>query len=116
MAKGKGCNDPSERVDDCGNPAVGGTNQGQPLFDSANLRLLEMLVGAKANAKPGIVGQVQEPARALSLRNRLTGENNFVANERQHVGCSWNRDRSSLLARQKPAWDAGELRQAGSFE
>src|SRR6266853_5712386 len=81
MAKRKGCNNPPKRIDDCGNPTVGGANQWQSLLDSANPGLLEMLVGTGADPKPSVVGQIQEPAGPLSIWNRFAGKNSFVADE-----------------------------------
>src|SRR5262249_51112129 len=47
--------DTPERIDDCGNSAIGGPHQRKPLFDRAYSRLLEVLVGACAGAEPTVV-------------------------------------------------------------
>ena len=41
-----------------GNAGVGRANQRHAVFDRADLRLLEMLIGARRVAEPGIVGDI----------------------------------------------------------
>src|SRR6516162_6458869 len=57
----QGFDDAPERIDDCGNPAIGGPHQRKPLFDRAYSRLLEVLIGACAGAEPAVIGQIEEP-------------------------------------------------------
>src|SRR5262249_56703139 len=58
----QGFDDAPERIDDCGNSAIGGPHQRKPLFDRAYSRLLEVLVGACAGAEPAVISQIEEPA------------------------------------------------------
>ena len=62
---------PAEAVDDGRNAGIGGAHQREPEFDRAQARLREMLVGPGREAEPGVVGDIQHPARTLGARERI---------------------------------------------
>ena len=80
---GRLASDASMRVDDGGNPCIGGTNQRQPLLDGAQTRLVQMLVGSGRGAEPGVVCQVQQPARPASVARHALGKYRFIADQRR---------------------------------
>src|SRR5262249_41827765 len=131
--------DAPERIDDRGNSAIGRPYQRKPLFDRAYSRLLKMLIGACAGAEPSIIGQVEEPtgpfhapghgrpgevtadvaagpAPALGARWRVPGENDFVADQRQKIWCSWRRLIAPLVAGDESAANLRELLQTEALE
>src|SRR5215472_16903084 len=130
----QGFDDAPERIDDCGNSAIGGPHQRKPLFDRAYSRLLEVLVGACAGAEPAVIGQIEEPAGpfcpadygrpgeiaadmavepalAFAARYRVAGKNDFVTDQRQKIWCSWRRLIAPLVAGDESAADLRELLQ-----
>jgi hypothetical protein len=56
---------PSQRINHRRYAGVCRTNHRQPLFDRAQARLLQVLIGAGRNAKPAVIGKVDDPARTV---------------------------------------------------
>jgi hypothetical protein len=51
--------DPAMRVDDGGDARIGRANERQPLFDGPHAGLMQMLIGSRRCAKPGIIRQIE---------------------------------------------------------
>ena len=59
----QGIDDAPARIDNGGDAVVSRTQQRQPVLHRANLRLPEVLVGARRVAKPSIVRDVHDKFR-----------------------------------------------------
>src|SRR5262249_57209816 len=135
----QGFDDAPERIDHCGNSAIGGPHQRKPLLDRAYARLLKVLVGACTGAEPSVIGQVEEPARSfptsghgrpveiaadvavepalpLAAWHRVAGKNDFITDQRQKIRRPWRRLSATLLAGEEAAAELGELHQAEPLE
>src|SRR5262249_4615405 len=82
----------------------------------AHARLLKMLVWPAADAEPAVVGDVDEPARTLAARYRLTGKDDLVADQRQDARSARYVQRAPSLARNEAADHLGQLAQAQMLE
>ena len=82
------CNS-SHGIDYCGDSGVGGTRNRKSLFDGAHTGDQKMLVRPRPGTEPGIVGHVDQPARALTGCH-CTGKNYFIADQGRDLGRARN--------------------------
>src|SRR5207237_1252589 len=61
--------------------AVCGANARQSLLDRPQPCLLQMLVGTSRDAKPAVIGQIDDPARSVVVRGNVGGKNRFVTDQ-----------------------------------
>src|SRR5262249_24298060 len=103
--------DAAQRVNDRRNAGIRRARQRQSLFNGPYARLLEMLVRTWAAPEPAVVRQIEHPAwptpvadnerpaqivtkmvikpsAPIVVRHCIARENDFVTNQRQHVGCA----------------------------
>src|SRR6266545_1367148 len=128
------CDDPTRRINDAADAVVGDPDQRQPFLDRAGAGDREMLERAGAAAVPGVVGDVEDPARARLRIDDGAGEDRLVADQWCEARKPWQCNRlragsgaqidhagSDLLERQDIAqryvfaeWDEMRLVVAGA--
>ena len=106
----------AQRIDDCGDAGVCCPYQREPLLDGTQTRLLEVLVRAAAEPEPAVIGQVEQPARALARHSDFVREDDFIAKQRESRRRTRNLHRMPHLAGNEPAGDLRELHQTDPFE
>ena len=75
------CDNTSHRIDHGGNAGIGSTHHRQSLLDRAQPHLLQMLIGAGRDSEPAVIGQVDDPARAIVARGNVAGKDRLVADQ-----------------------------------
>ena len=73
---------PAHGIGHDGDAVVGGAHQRQAILDRSHPGHRQMLVGAGAAAEPGVVGDVEDPVRMRSGRDRPARKDRLVADER----------------------------------
>ena len=70
------------RIDHRRDAGIGGADDRQALLDGADSRLMKVLIGTRAGSEPGVVGDVEQPARPAPLLGDIVGKDDLVADQR----------------------------------
>src|ERR1700679_3042779 len=110
LTRAQTCDDTSLRIDDCGNTGIRGAHHGKSLFNRAQPRSQEVLVGTdrRWRTEPRIVGDVDQPARPRNT-DRRRGEQNLVADQRTGGRRARYGDRAWTVSRREIAGTVDQL-------
>src|SRR3990170_1932037 len=106
----------SVRIDHRRDAGIGSAGDRQALFDGADLSLMKMLVGAGARSEPGIVGDVEQPARPRRFLGDLVGEDDLIADQRACRRRARDRKKPRTSPDAEAAAHPGELHDAETLE